>query len=289
MSTTYPTQSTATPGWRRRDERGRREEGERGRQGGNASCLVEIQVSGNRPPLFWAHGISGSTSTYRPIARLLAGRRDVYGLENRTANPSNRLAESARRFAAAINERRPDGPCEILGYSLGGLVALETARQLVMTGREVTLVGILDTAPPTVPVAPENTSVALSLISRGLGLRPPFDPATIGTDPELIAMLSVRAVEARILPASLAFDYVSAMARTYTANGQAADRYRPRAYRGRAAVLLTRDGDALRHLDLWRRFAPGIYRTDILDLDHFSLIGDAAPTVHAVIDEWLTR
>ncbi len=90
------------------------------------------------------------------------------------------LAESARRYAAAINACRPDGPCEVLGYSLGGLVALETARQLALAGREVALVGILDTAPPTVPVAPENTSVALSLISRGLGLEPPFDPETVG-------------------------------------------------------------------------------------------------------------
>ncbi|MET8045513.1 thioesterase domain-containing protein [Micromonospora sp. NPDC005215] len=289
MSTTYPTHPAATPTWRRRDERERRDEGERERGGGNPPCLVELQVSGSRPPLFWAHGISGNTSHYRPIARLLAPRRDVYGLENRTATPSDRLAESARRFAELINERRPDGPCEILGYSIGGLVALETARQLAMVGREVALVGILDTAPPTVPVAPENTSVTLALISRGLGLEPPFDPGTVGTDSELIAGLSARAVEARILPASLAFDYVSAMVRTYTSNGQAADRYRPPAYRGRTAVLFTRGGDAIRHRDLWRTFAPGISRTDILDLDHFSLIGDAAPTVHAVVDAWLTR
>ncbi|MBY8870517.1 hypothetical protein K7640_01515 [Micromonospora sp. PLK6-60] len=247
-----------------------------------------MQVSGNRPPLFWAHGISGGTSNYRPVTRLLATRRDVYGLENRTTTAPTRLEESARRYAAAINERRPDGPCEIFGYSLGGLVALETARQLTMAGREVALVGIIDTAPPTVPVAPENTSVALSLVSRGLGLDPPFDPATVGEEPELIAMVSARAVEARILPAGLAFDYVSAMVRTYLRNGRAADRYRPPAYHGPTAILFTRDGDAVRHRDLWRRFAPGITRTDVLDLDHFSLIGAAAPRVHAVIDTWLT-
>ncbi|MFD0971402.1 thioesterase domain-containing protein [Plantactinospora endophytica] len=282
-------QPVATPGVGRRDERGRRDDGERARHGGDAARLVEIAVSGSRPALFWAHGISGSTSHYRPLARLLAARRDVYGLENRTAAPSYRLAESARRFAAAINECRPDGPCEILGYSIGGLVALETARQLTMAGREVALVGILDTAPPTVPVAPENTAVTLALISRGLGLEPQFDPGTVGTDSELIAMLSARAVEARILPAALAFDYVSALVRTYTSNARAAEHYRPSAYHGRAAVLLTRGGDAIRHRDLWRAFAPGISRTDVLDLDHFSLIGDAAPTVHAVIDAWLTR
>ena len=214
----------------------------------------------------------------------------MYGLENRTTTPPTRLEESARRYAAAINECRPDGPCEIFGYSIGGLVALETARQLTMAGREVSMVGILDTAPPTVPVAPESTSVALSLVSRGLGLEPPFDPATVGTESELIAMLSARTIEARILPASLAIDYVRAMVRTYMGNGQAADRYRPSAYHGPTAILFTRDGDAVRHRDLWHRFAPGISRTDVLDLDHFSLIGAvAAPAVHAVIDAWLTN
>jgi thioesterase domain-containing protein len=274
VSTTYPLLSATTP---------RRE-----RRSNNEPCLVEMQVSGDRPPLFWAHGISGSTGLFRPVARLLASRRDVYGLENHAATTSAPLEELARRYAAAINACRPDGPCEVVGYSLGGLVALETARQLARSGREVALTGILDTAPPTVPVAPENTSVALSMISYILGLKPPFDPQTVGTDSELISLLSLRAVEARVLPSSLAFDYVSAMVRTWTWNGQAADSYRAPAYHGPTAILFTRNGDAIRHRELWRTFAPGTVRTKIVDLDHMTLIRDAS-SLHAVIDEWLTR
>jgi thioesterase domain-containing protein len=245
------------------------------------TSLVDMRATGERPPLVWAHGISGRAGHFRPFVPRLAETRDIYGLENHACPEPSSLEEMGARYAAAIDRRRPGGPYEIFGYSLGGLIALETARQLTALGREVTLVGLLDTAPPTVAVAPETVAVTVSLVARGLGLPPPADA---GDDPVL--ELSRHAVEARVLPAGLAVAYIRAMVATYTRNGEAADAYRPPPYHGPVALLFTETGDAVRHRDLWRRFAPNVVAEDVVALDHFALIGEAADSVIDIVERW---
>jgi len=245
-------------------------------------ALVEMRVRGNRPLMVWAHGISGRTGIFRPFVPRLSQTFDIYGLENHAASASTSIEQMGAQYAAAIHERRPSGPCEIFGYSLGGLVALETARQLVTLGREVTLVGLLDTAPPTVPVAPETLAVAASLVARGLGLEPAA--ALFTEDP--ILELSQRAIDARVVPSGLAVSYIKAMVETYIRNGKAADAYRPPVYHNPAALLFAEGGDAVRHRNLWRRFAPNVVAEDIVAMDHFEIIGDGIDAVTDIVEQW---
>ncbi|MFG2639417.1 amino acid adenylation domain-containing protein [Streptomyces sp. NPDC048370] len=48
------------------------------------------------------------------------------------------------RYADLVEELRPTGPCSLLGYSLGGNLAFEVAKELERRGREVSHVVILD-------------------------------------------------------------------------------------------------------------------------------------------------
>ena len=47
----------------------------------------------------------------------------------------------------AIREVQPDGPYALMGYSLGGLVALEMAQHLSKDGEKVALLAMLDAYP----------------------------------------------------------------------------------------------------------------------------------------------
>jgi aspartate racemase len=60
---------------------------------------------------------------------------------------STTLPEIASHFAAALRDARVEGPLHIIGYSFGGMLAYEVARQLHEMGREVGIVAVVDTGP----------------------------------------------------------------------------------------------------------------------------------------------
>jgi thioesterase domain-containing protein len=56
------------------------------------------------------------------------------------------VAATARIGAATISARQRTGPLHLVGYSYGGSVAFEAARQLHASGRQIAFLGIIDTA-----------------------------------------------------------------------------------------------------------------------------------------------
>ena len=53
-------------------------------------------------------------------------------------------------------QSRQNDLCLLVGYSFGGLVAVETARRLLESGRRIGFLGIIDTRPANPPVAPQK-------------------------------------------------------------------------------------------------------------------------------------
>lgn len=92
------------------------------------------------------HAAGGTTEVYRALAERLGDERPVYGLERLDDAPT--VTEKARRYAEAVAAVHPDGPCLLGGWSFGGFVAQETARQLTAAGREVELVVLIDSVRP---------------------------------------------------------------------------------------------------------------------------------------------
>jgi thioesterase domain-containing protein/acyl carrier protein len=63
------------------------------------------------------------------------------------------VAATGRVVAGEIVRRRPEGPILLAGYSFGGNVAYEAARELLALGRDVRFVGLLDPRSPGDPRA----------------------------------------------------------------------------------------------------------------------------------------
>jgi thioesterase domain-containing protein len=60
------------------------------------------------------------------------------------------IEQHASQALSMIRVRQPDGPLALVGYSIGGLVAYEVARQAVDAGQQVEWLGILDMVTPPV-------------------------------------------------------------------------------------------------------------------------------------------
>jgi acyl-coenzyme A synthetase/AMP-(fatty) acid ligase/thioesterase domain-containing protein/acyl carrier protein len=103
-----------------------------------------------RPPVFLAPGLGGHAGELRLLGRFLGGNRPVYallpgGLDG-DAVPE-RIEALAARYARAIVGIQPKGPYLLVGYSLGGMILYETARQLRAEGREIALLALLESYP----------------------------------------------------------------------------------------------------------------------------------------------
>ena len=115
--------------------------------------LVAIQPRGSNPPLFLVHPAGGSVLCYLELAHRLGFDQPVYGLRGPSLGSAHPLPDRVETLASdylrSIRAFQPRGPYRIGGFSFGGFVAFEMARQLVAEGaRPPRLVALLDTAAP---------------------------------------------------------------------------------------------------------------------------------------------
>jgi thioesterase domain-containing protein len=105
------------------------------------SCLVELQPSGSRPPLFFVHPGGGGVLCYFDLARYLAPDQPVYGLQTPGYYGERplytRVEDLAAHYIEAIVTIQPNGPYFLGGWSLGGVIAYEMAQQLTSQGQSV--------------------------------------------------------------------------------------------------------------------------------------------------------
>ncbi len=119
-----------------------------------ADTLVAMRP-GTGLGLFLVHGLSGTVMECWPLVRALRTARPVFGLQadglDGEAPPQDRVEAMAARYVRAIRAQQPRGPYAVCGFSFGGLVALEVARQLAQEGQALALVALLDTYAHRVP------------------------------------------------------------------------------------------------------------------------------------------
>jgi amino acid adenylation domain-containing protein len=81
------------------------------------------------------------------------------------------IQQHASQALSAIRDRQPDGPLALVGFSIGGRVAYEVARQAVAAGQHVDWLGILDAPAPSM-AQPLRAQLTLRWRLRRLRKRP---------------------------------------------------------------------------------------------------------------------
>jgi thioesterase domain-containing protein len=94
-------------------------------------------------PLFLFPGLAGEAAELEALAERLGARRPVV-LLGRTARGPQSLPQMAAEAVAHIRARQPHGPCRLIGYSFGGLIAFEAARLLAQAGEPPALTALID-------------------------------------------------------------------------------------------------------------------------------------------------
>lgn len=101
------------------------------------------------PAIFMLPGWGGTTIDLMKLARLMETNRPIYGLRapGLAANetPLDRIEDMAAYYLPLIRAVQPSGPYYLVGQCMGGLTAVEIARQLLREGEQVPSLVMLDT------------------------------------------------------------------------------------------------------------------------------------------------
>lgn len=134
-----------------------REAGGHGAARQGRPMVVAIKPGGHLPPLFCMHGGDGGVLFYRGLAGHLASGRPLLAIESPALGSEGEVVcvpveETAASYLAALREHQKTGPYYLAGYSYGGLLVFEIARQLVSAGESVAFAGLVDTINPAASI-----------------------------------------------------------------------------------------------------------------------------------------
>jgi thioesterase domain-containing protein len=142
--------------------------------------IAPVQA-GLGPPLFFCHGDYGTRGFYALALAPLLGAEQGLVLINPKLDfddwPTPTLEQMARAYLPHVLAAQPEGPLTFGGYSIGGLLAWELARQATESGREVTRVILVDSVSLNARPSMRALKLGLSAIRPLLPhrSRPTFD------------------------------------------------------------------------------------------------------------------
>jgi len=232
--------------------------------------LIPLRAAGAGRPLFCIHGLGGHVAAFLPLARHLRPAIPVYGLQALGLEPEQEPQKCFEQMAALyrkeIQSVQAQGPYLLAGWSLGGLIAWETAQQLTRAGERVALLALLDTHLSTADF--ENRQFD--------------DPAALHW---LAPHLNLSIAELKKLPLERQWERIAEQAQSARgidmpdiqrlaavcrAQLVAAGRYCPQAYAGPAVLFQagSRRGFSKRQ---WRLLCPAL-QVEVVPGDHYSML-----------------
>lgn len=113
------------------------------------TSLVPIKPTGNKTPIYIVHGGGYNVLNFSGIGLYVDPEQPVFGIQAQGLDgieePMDNMEDIARYYIDSILEQNPNGPYALAGYSFGGYVVIEMARQLRLLGHEIKMLGIFDT------------------------------------------------------------------------------------------------------------------------------------------------
>ncbi|NLD91264.1 MAG: acyltransferase domain-containing protein, partial [Fibrobacter sp.] len=118
------------------------------------NSVVKMQTSGDLPPFFCVSGVGGNPMELQKLSLFIGNQQPFYALQHRGVDgilkPHETIEDMAVEFLNDIRKVQPYGPYYLGGYSMGGLVAYEIARQLIVSKENIAGVILIDTINPEV-------------------------------------------------------------------------------------------------------------------------------------------
>ncbi|HLL71284.1 MAG TPA: amino acid adenylation domain-containing protein, partial [Pyrinomonadaceae bacterium] len=214
------------------------------------SPLVAFQPAGStpKPPVFFVHPAGGNIICYVALARHLGLEQPFYGLQARGLDgrdePFARLEDMAAYYCEAVRGVQPEGPYLLGGWSLGGVVAFEMARQMREVGQQVALLALLDSPAPVRPVEELDEVKLLAGLASDLSL--PIseeDLRRLEPDRRLLQLLE-QARQQRLVPLDYDLTQARRLLDIYQTNVRALSNYQPQHCAQRITLFRARESAA---------------------------------------------
>ncbi|MGW6204918.1 beta-ketoacyl synthase N-terminal-like domain-containing protein [Streptomyces sp. NPDC055089] len=149
--------------------------------------LVRLNGASGGRAVFWIHGALAGVESYRTIAERIG--RPFYGIQARGLltedAPIEGVTAMAEYYSELIRSVQPEGPYDVGGFCLGGIVAYEVTRRLQGQGQDVASLTMVD-SPDETGLAKSNAngfqtarSAALQVVNSLLWPAGEKDPAVL--------------------------------------------------------------------------------------------------------------
>jgi amino acid adenylation domain-containing protein len=201
------------------------------------SPLVRMQPDGDAPPFFCVQPIGGSVYSFVPLARRLAPDQPFVGLGGRywldAADLKDDTLEAlAARYVRAMRQEMPADEYHLGGWSSGGVVAFEMARQLAAEGHRVARLVLIDSVPPEPLVELDDATFLRRVIAERTGTDVTLDEQVFESLAPELRLAAVR--DAAVAHGLLDLDIRTEQVQAYVTQQQRAARlvcsYKPGAY-----------------------------------------------------------
>jgi amino acid adenylation domain-containing protein len=221
--------------------------------------LIPLWAGSTRPPLFCIAPVADNALWYRELAPHLDREHPVFCIDSSEAVLDMTMAELAASCVESMR-RVSSGPFCLIGYSSGGVVAFEVARQLHGMGLPVALLALLDTPCP-VPDRKRGIGSRIAFVARAFRNFPGWlYYYWLGTENKA-AQLNVVMRRTFGLHVDEASDPFAIVGKYLGKLSGWLKAYRPEPYPGRIVFCRARGQKLLRHLKLdeeWRNLADRI-------------------------------
>lgn len=247
--------------------------------------LMQLQKGDVRlhPNVFCVHPVGGSAMAYLGLVAALPAQIPVYAFGNEGNEvPADDVTTMARHYVKVMRTVQPSGPYFLLGYSFGGTVVYEMARQILSEGGEIGGVFMIDAPAPLYRDDAPGANIAES---------------------ETYANFLETAIFNRLVPDQLndeerekfrvRIDQNQAALSRYRINANASPRPRVKMFRARDEAPYLRDSSRHPAFDRpdfgWEEASPGsVIKVTMVPGDHFSVMHEptelAAQLVSAMLE-----
>lgn len=266
-------------------------------QGSAAPCRVMLSSGADRQTaeqeLFLFHPVGGSVTSYTALARSWPG--PVHAFQSRAlargtaAAGAPDLETMAAAYREEIQQVRPEGPYALGGWSMGGVLAYEVARQLTELGHQTALF-MIDSDITEDRAARSEADRHAEFLGDLVGGRLPADVHdTLRAAPtgQLMAAGTATAVRHGWLPAETEERQYELLMRVHAHNLDVLNAYRPDKCEVPALLLVADRVERPDPVAAWRDLCPGI-EAEAWPHDHYSIVGpDVLPAIAGRAAAWL--
>lgn len=260
------------------------------------SPFVPLKAGSKHPPILIGHGVGGRAS-FSELAKHIPTDHPVYGIQAKGVDgleePLGRIEDMAEYYLCGLRKLQQQDPYILIGYSFGGLIALEMAQRLLKDGKRVALLAMVDTYPhprylplkERVWLGAKRAKGYLSDLKRK-PLRASFERVLgalrkrMGNEhsgkPRSIAAQSSRLSFAETTLHVKHFDFV------------AMKRYRPRFYPGKIKFIRPESNSYLPNdpISVWKHLAAD-FEVETVPGDHLGMIGRHFEELAAVLTRYV--